>query len=348
MPTIGSDALTTWTTAVLESWGHPGADARFIADTLTDANLRGIDSHGVLRLPAYRERVTTGLVLPDARPEVVVERAVVRVDGRGAAGQLAAREAMLAVAATARSFGVASAVVRSSAHFGAAGFYARQLAREGFVAFVVSNSEPVVVPFGGRDPLLGTNPFAFAAPHEPHPLCVDMATATSAMGRVMVKAEAGEPIPPDWGIDADGHPTTDAGEVVSLLPFGGPKGYGMGMLVETMAGVLSGAAIGSDIGNMYSDFTKPQNSGHWLLALDVQQHLGLADFLTRMAVLVDRAHAVRPAPGGPGVLVPGEPEETRRAQRLADGIPVPDSVAAELHELGAPINLPLPIERTET
>ncbi|GAB3810959.1 Ldh family oxidoreductase [Tessaracoccus terricola] len=342
MATVEADALTAWTTAVLESWGHPGADARFIADTLVDANLRGIDSHGVLRLPAYRERVDAGLVLPDAKPEVTADKAVVHVDGRQAAGQVVAREAMLAVAATARSHGVASAVVRSSAHFGAAGYYARQLAREGFVAIVVSNSEPVVVPFGGRDPLLGTNPFAFAAPHEPHPLCVDMATATSAMGRVMVKAEAGEAIPPDWGIDADGHPTTDPGRVVSLLPFGGPKGYGMGMLVETLAGVFSGAAIGSDVGNMYADFSKPQNSGHWMLALDVEQHLPLAEFLTRMALLTERAHAVRPAPGSAGVQVPGEPEDTRRAQRLAEGIPVPDSVVAELDRLGAAIDRPLP------
>lgn len=342
MANVDADALTAWTTAVLKSWGHCEADASFIAETLIDANLRGIDSHGVLRLPAYRERVAAGLVLPNARPEVTVDKAVVHVDGHRAAGQVAAREAMLAVAETARSHGVASAVVRSSAHFGAAGFYARQLAREGFVAIVVSNSEPVVVPFGGRDPLLGTNPFAFAAPGKPHPLCVDMATSTSAMGRVMVKAEAGETIPPDWGIDADGHATTDPHQVVSLLPFGGPKGYGMGMLVETMAGVLSGAAIGSDIGNMYSDFSKPQNSGHWMLALDVDQHLPLAEFLTRMALLTDRAHSVRPAPGGSGVQIPGEPEETHRAQRLAEGIPVPDSMVAELEELGAAIKLPLP------
>lgn len=335
-------ALQIWCTQLLQRWGYSETDAAYIADTLVDADARGIGSHGVIRLPAYWRRVEASLIDPQARTALTQDKATMQIDAASVAGQLAARAGVAALETAAREYGIASVTIRNSSHFGAAGYYTRALARRGFIAMATSNAEPTVVPFGGKQAVLGTNPFAFAAPAEPHPLSIDMATSTTAMGRVLLAAASGTPIPPDWGIDEQGHPTTDPEKVVALQPFAGPKGYGMGMLVETMSGVLSGSAITSDIGNMYTDFSKPQRSGHWLMALDVSRHLLLADFVTRMAVLIERCHETPPSAGFDEVLTPGEPEERTRELRLRDGIPLAPATVGELSELGAAAQIQFP------
>lgn len=340
--TIDGVLLRDWTTHVLRTWGHRAEDAAYLAETLVDANLRGVDSHGVMRLPAYRARVAAELVKPEAAPLVHRSGATVRIDANGAPGQLAARAAVAEIDRASTDHGIAGATVRGSTHFGAAGFYARELARRGKVAIVVSNSESIVVPFGGREPLLGTNPFAFAAPTNDDPISLDMATSTSAMGKVLVARETGASIPSDWGVDAGGAPTTDPDAVASLLPAGGPKGYGLGFLIEVLGGVLSGSAIARDIGNMYTDFSKPQDVGHWMMALDVAHFLPLDRFVERIDGLVAEARGTAPAPGCSHVLVPGEPEEIARRRRTAEGIDVPDKVVAELMDLGREAGVDFP------
>jgi ureidoglycolate dehydrogenase (NAD+) len=332
--TLAKDALEGWVARLVEAWGYSADEAAYLAATLVDANLRGVDSHGVIRLPAYERRIAERLVDPGATPVVVVEGSVVRVDANGAAGQIATRAAVEEALRVSRETGVATAAVRGSTHFGAAGFYARWLAEQGAIALVVSNSEPIVVPHGGREPLLGTNPIAFAAPTHGAPVSLDMATSTSAMGKVLVAQAAGKPIPPTWGVDAEGEPTTDADAVTALLPAGGPKGYGLGFLVEILGGVLTGAAVARDIGHMYDDFSKPQDVGHWLLVIDIEHFLPLTEFTDRIQGLVDLAHAVAPAAGFGSVLVPGEPEDRTAEQRLRDGIPLAAATVQELRDLG--------------
>jgi len=340
--TISAAELQAWTGRLLEAWGYSPSDAGYLAETLTDANLRGVDSHGVIRLPAYQKRIEAGLVDPTAAPRVEVDGAIIRVDAAGAAGQLAARAAVDALVDRSAELGVATAGVRGSTHFGTAGYYARALARRGKVAIVVSNSEPIVVPFGGRDALLGTNPFAFAAPTTGEPVSLDMATSTSAMGKVFVARSNQTPIPADWGVDANGVPTTDPDAVAALLPAGGPKGYGLAFLVEILAGVLTGAAVAGDIGNMYSDFTRPQDVGHWMLAIDIERFQPMPSFVSRLDALIDVAHAVAPAPGHGRVLVPGEPEEITRTACGAAGIDIAESTVAELVDVGIAAGVPFP------
>lgn len=339
---IDGARLRSWVGQVTQTWGYEAADADYLAETLVDANLRGVDSHGVIRLPVYRSRIEEGLVDPQAEPIITRSGATVRLDANGGAGQLAARAALEEVDALCAELGVASAAIHGSAHFGTAGFYARELARRGRIALVVSNSEPVVVPFGGRDALLGTNPIAFAAPTSGDPLSLDMATSTSAMGKVLVARSRGEAIPEGWGVDAEGHPTTDPAAVAALTPAGGPKGYGLGFLVEILAGVLTGAAITSGIGDMYTDFTTPQDVGHWMLALDVERFQPRDRFIARMDALIAEAHAVAPAPGSDGVLVPGEPEERTRRHREAHGVDLPGAVLADLEQLGRDAGIAFP------
>lgn len=334
MPTVQAEPLRTWCRALLGSWGYGPEDADFLATTLVEANLRGIDSHGVIRLSAYYRRIVVGLIDPAAVPTVRRDRALVHVDAVRAAGQIAARTAMAEVAAVAREHGVATVDVSGSAHFGTAGFYARALAEQGFVAFVLSNSEPIVVPFGGREALFGTNPFAFAAPGPEFPISLDMATSTSAMGKVLLAQAEGTAIPGDWGVDADGVATTDPGQVQALLPAAGPKGYGLAFLIEVLAGLLSGSAVGHELGNLYHDLDRPQNVGHWMMAVDVGSHVPIADFTGRMATLIAMAHNTAPTAGVDSVLVPGEPEERTRQLRHRDGINLPPAVTNDLDNLG--------------
>lgn len=343
---IEGTRLTGWTVRILEAWGLTAEDAAYLAETLVDANLRGVDSHGVMRLPAYGTRFDAGLVLPRAEPVVRRSGATVHIDANGAPGQLAARTAVEEVDRLSSAQGIATAAVFGSAHFGAAGFYARELARRGKLAIVVSNSEPIVVPFGGREPLLGTNPFAFAAPTSGDPISLDMATSTSAMGKVLVARAKGTEIPPDWGVDAEGVPTTDPEAVTALLPAGGPKGYGLGFLIEILGGVLSGAAIAGGIGNMYTDLDRPQDVGHWLMALEVTRFLPLEEFIERIDGLIAEAHGTAAAPGFSQVLVPGEPEEAIRRARLVDGIELPHMVVTELAALGRTVGVDFPAART--
>lgn len=341
-PTVDAHDLTRWTGSVLASLGYDPADAAYLAGTLVDANLRGLDSHGVIRLPIYARRIQSRLVDPVAKPVVHRGRGIVRIDANGAPGQLAARLAVEELTDAARQNGVATAVVRGSSHFGTAGFYARALAERGFVAIVASNSEPIVVPFGGRKPLMGTNPIAFAAPGPDSVLSLDMATSTTAMGKVLVAQSAGRTVPDTWGVDADGAPSTDPSRIVALLPFAGPKGYGLAFMIEILAGALSGSAMTSGLGNQYSDFDRPQNIGHWMLAVDIASLMPLDDFRARVAELCDQAHSAPTAPGFERVLVPGEPEELTRAERLAHGIPVDTEVVAELTALGRSTGVSFP------
>ena len=334
MTVVAPDVLLEWVERLLARWGYDETDAAYVANTLVDANLRGVDSHGVMRLPIYATRVQNGLVDPAARPLVSVAGGVVSVDANGAPGQIAARDAVAALDAAASELGVATAVIRNSTHFGAAGFYARELANRGYIAIVVSNSEPIVVPFGGREALLGTNPFAFAAPTRGLPVSLDMATSTSAMGKVDLAIARHESIPADWGVDASGAPTSDPAKVAALLPVGGPKGYGLGMLVEILGGVLSGASIARELGNMYRDMTRPQGIGHWMMAIKIAAFMPFEEFLDRVDVLVGMTRATTPLDPSRPILLPGEPEDRTSRERSVAGIPLPADTLAELAGVG--------------
>lgn len=334
------DALQ-WAAQVFHRLGYTAGDADYLADTLIEANLRGVDSHGLIRLPIYSRRIEAGLVNPSATPLVTRDRGLARIDAAGAPGQLAARAGVDEAERAAREHGVGCVAIHGSTHFGAAGYYARALAERGLIALVASNSEPIVVPFGGREPLFGTNPIAFAAPSGDGVFCFDMATSVVAMGKVLNAQASGRSIPSDWGVDEHGEPTTDPARVVAAQHFGGPKGYAIAFMIEILAGVLSGAAVTSGLGNMYNDFDRRQETGHFMLALDIAGLLPLADFTTRLDGLTEEAHAI-PGAGEGGVLVPGEPEERIRRQRLAEGLALPGDVIAELTELGARLDVPFP------
>jgi uncharacterized oxidoreductase len=286
--------------------------------------VRGVDSHGAIRLPDYLGYIRAGLIDPSARPTVSVAGAVVQVAGRRAFGQLAARAATLAAVDAAAAHGIALAVVSDVKHVGRVGEFVEVCAERGFIGLAFCNGGPpggLVAPFGGRGRALGTNPLAYAFPVEGRsPVVADFSTSTVAEGKVRVYGEDGLPLPAGWIVDADGRPSRDPADLYAggaILPAGGHKGFALGILVEVLGGVLAGegcACAGDDPGN-----------GVVLVVFDPG-----ADFPVGSARAVAAIEAIEPADGFERVVVPGAPERATMAVREAEGIPLAEATLSAL------------------
>lgn len=314
--------------------GLPEADARRVAFCLVEADLRGVASHGVNRLPIYTRRLREGLVNP--RPTFRIESpaaAVGRLDGDNGMGFLVATRAMDEAIQRAGEFGIGLVLAHNSNHFGMAALYLLQALEAGMAGMVLTNASPAMPVWGGRAPFLGTSPFAMAAPG-PTPLVLDMATSVAARGKIRRAAQRGEPIPAGWALDPEGRPTTDAeaGYRGTVLPVGGPKGSGLSLMMEAFAGVMSGAAFGGLVRNQYEDFGAPPDVGHLFLALRPDVALGAEAYRGRMQDLVARAKTSPRADGFDEILMPGEPEERAATQRRLDGLTLAETDVAMLRD----------------
>jgi ureidoglycolate dehydrogenase (NAD+) len=338
------EALAGFCRQVLLQAGLGEEDAATVADSLVAADLRGVATHGVMRLPIYVERLRRGLIA--ARPAIRVRRtgpATATLDGGNGPGQVVALRAMEEAVAIAEEAGVGLVAVHGSNHFGAAGWFALHAAERGMIGLALTHAEADAVPFGGRRAALGTNPLAVAVPRaDGPPVLLDMATSAVAMGRVMVARRQGQPIPDGWAVDADGQPTTDPRKAKAVVPLAGPKGYGLAFVVEVLAGLLSGSRTGTEVRRMYDDFEQPQGIGHLLGAIDPARFLAPEDFTGGVERLAGQLKATPPAAGFDEVLLPGEPEERTRQRHRRDGIPIPDELARELAALGAELAVPWP------
>jgi LDH2 family malate/lactate/ureidoglycolate dehydrogenase len=340
---LEASALRNWAVALLEAAGLATEAARTVAASLVEANLRGVDSHGVARLPVYVERLRAGLVNGTPRPRVLREEgALALVDGDLGPGQVAGVFAAELAVALARRHGLGAVAVRRSSHYGAAAYYVMPAAREGLVALTTTNSEPYVVPFGGRLFGLGTNPIALAAPTPDGVFVVDMATSQVAANRVFNARDEGRPIPEGWAVDESGASTTDPNEAYAVLPLGGYKGYALAVMVEVLSGVLPGAGIAHGVGRIYDEWDRPQDVGHFHLALDPERTVGRVQFAERLHGLLAELRAIPPAPGHGEVLVPGEPEERAQREREAAGIPLGPALWEPLDRLSRELAVEVP------
>ena len=315
--------LTSAVAAIFAAHDVPRADARRVAECLVLADLRGVSSHGVSRVPIYLDRLRRGLV--KARPCMVLDRPVsvaARLDADDALGFVAATRAMAEAVDMARDHGMGMCAVRRSTHFGMAASYLLQAADAGMAAFVFTNASRAMPIWGGRAPFLGTSPFAFAAPAGDRPIVLDMALSVVARGKVRRAAARNEPIPLGWALDADGNPTTDAqkGYEGVVLPLAGAKGSGLSLMMEIMAGVMSGAAFGGAVGNQYSDFDAPQDVGHVFLAFRPDLFLEPGQYEARIEELIRRAKDQPRAAGVDRIMMPGEIEARATQIRRRDGI----------------------------
>ena len=335
--TVSHDEVQRFVQEVFVRLGVTEEAARHVAACLVTAELRGIASHGLTRVPVYARRVRMGLVNPRAVPRV--ERTGVgtaRVDGDNGMGALVGSIAIQEAMALADDAGVGAVAVFRSNHFGVAAYYVAQAVERGYIALMASNAPPTMAPWGGRAALLGTNPIAIGVPAGRHPpILLDMATSVVARGRVILAAQRGERIPEGWALDREGRPTTDARAALEgcVLPFGGPKGSALALVIDVLCGVLAGAGFGSRVRSMYDVWDAPQDVGHFALVVDVGRYMPREVFLRRVDELIDEVKACPPALGHDEVLLPGEKEHRLAQRRLSEGIPLPLDVLGQLREV---------------
>jgi LDH2 family malate/lactate/ureidoglycolate dehydrogenase len=331
-------ALVEHCTAILVQLGLPHRDAELVSDSLVDANLRGIDSHGVTRMGVYAERLRRGLVNPV--PDIVViedKGGSLLIDGGNGMGAVVTVRALDIALERLEEHGSVSVGIRNSNHYGAGAYFAKRAVARDAVVFMYSNAPSTMAPWGGMTPYLGTNPYTFAAPAGRHnPLILDMATSVVARGKIILAANRGESIPSGWAIDAQGRFTTDAQAALegSVLPFGGPKGYGIALMVDIMAGVMTGAGFGPRIGDLYREMGRPQDVGAFLQLTHAGAFMPVQAFKERMDLMIEEIKSLAPAPGVQEVLLPGEPESSTASRLSEAGIPLDDALIDTLEALG--------------
>ena len=334
MPLVPASDLTAFSVRLLAAAGTPAAVAQRVAQALVESNLVGHDSHGVLRLPQYVEAIRGGTLHPAGELTVLRDRpATALVDCGWTFGQVAAQRGMQMAMDKAAVCGVGTVALRHCDHTGRIGEYAVAAAQRGFIGQVVCNGSipgGLVAPFGGRRRALGANPMAWAIPNgSPQPLFLDFATSVVAHGKLQVAADKNEDVPEGWIIDKHGLPTRhpqDQFDDGAILPFGGHKGYALSVMIEAIGGALSGA--GFPIMPNYR-----WDQGTLLTAIQVEAFQSLAEFERLVAELGQQLKAIPRAAGVEEILLPGEPEWRCRAQRLRDGIPLPQKTWERLLEL---------------
>jgi LDH2 family malate/lactate/ureidoglycolate dehydrogenase len=343
---VREPALRAHLERLLDALGVPADQAVVVADNLVEADLRGIDSHGSQLMALYHRRVQSG----DLRPVTTIttlddQGSTVRLDSALGFGQVAGVAAMDLAVERALAHGVATVTVRELTHLGALAYYTLRAAERGCIAFAFQNGPTIVPPFGGTSGVFSTNPFSYAVPagDEP-PIVFDVATTAAAGNKILLARKRGDPaIPAGWANDDHGVPTTDpnAASIHQLQWFGGHKGFGLGMLVEIMSGLLADSCYGT-VENTESDLTGRERvaKGCGFVAIDVSRFLPLAEFRARVDRLVRDCHESALAPGTDRIYVPGEIEAHRRTERRRDGIPLPVALVAELDDMAASLGRP--------
>ncbi len=342
MPILPAPHLEDLATRIFAALGAPDADARWIATLLVRANLRGHDSHGVIRIPQYVGSVRQGQTNPRPKMTVLLDTETTAVvDGDLGFGQVVARRAAEVALEKATRHGLGAVGVRRSNHVGRLADYVEMAAERGFVGLMWTNAATAVsvVPYGGVGRRLSTNPLAVAVPgpNGEVALSVDMATSIVAEGKVRVKRNRKEPLPQGWAIDGEGRPVTDSTAFygpprAGLLPMAGHKGTALALVVEVLGGILSGAgAITPQPG--------PVLNGSFLLVIEIERFLPLADFLRQVTELTAFVKSSEPAPGTGEVLVPGEPEARMARERRANGIPVEDETWRQIEVIAAELKV---------
>jgi ureidoglycolate dehydrogenase (NAD+) len=333
--TVSAERLLDFCRRLLVAAGLSADDARVVAESLVEANLRGVDSHGVARLPHYLRRIAHGSINPQPRMRTFqLGPAVARIDGDHGLGQVVMNHATGEAINLAKQAGAGWVSVCNSSHCGALAYYGLRIARAGMIGLVFTHVDSFVLPYGSRQPFCGTNPICLTAPGRgDDALCLDMATSAVPWNTIVNAALEKVSIPLGWGVDSDGHDTTDPGAVTSLYPVGTYKGSGLGLMIDVLCAILGGAPMGPDIPKMYGDLTARRLLGGLVGAIDISRFVALETFQQRVSELIRRWNALRPNEGVERVLYPGEPEAMHRERRSREGIPIGMEVLKQLQAL---------------
>lgn len=342
--------LVRFTSNLLVEHDVPETQATTTAEHMLWADIRGTETHGLVRLPHYIRRMNAGLLDATAEPEVQrMLPAVTAVDGGNGLGHPPAHRAMREAIDGAHQHGVAVATVRNSGHFGAAGTYSAMAAEEGVIGIVMSNAAALMAPTGGAEKRVGNNPMSIAVPFGEFPIVLDMAMSAVAAWNIRMAADRGESIPLEWGLDSKGKPTTDPADVMDrgglLRPLGDHKGYGLALMIDMLTGVLSGGAFGQGVKRLEDD--APVDASHTCIAISVEAFMGARDFEERVQEMVTNIRSTPLATGATEVLVPGEREARVAREREVSGIAYPQDIFAALEVIAADkgIEPPSPVEQ---
>ncbi|HBB18739.1 MAG TPA: malate dehydrogenase [Syntrophus sp. (in: bacteria)] len=338
------DRLMTFCTQVLQKLDVPRDEAEITAGSLITANLRGVDTHGVLRLPLYAARLKRGAMTPSVTLTTEKETvATALLDGHNGIGQVVACRAMEIAIRKAREAGVSYVAVKHSNHFGAAAYYPMMALEHDMIGLAFTNASPRLAPTGGAVKLLGNNPFCVAVPTgQRPPIVLDMANSVVAAGKIRVRQKEGRPIPEGWALDEFGEPTTDPVAAMKgiLLAIGGYKGYGITFAVDLLTGVLADSSYGPRVKPIDNE-VEPAGTAHSFMAIALWAFTDVAAFKSRMDAYIDEIKSSKKAKGSEAIYVAGEPEYIKVQERMGKGIPLQPKVAAELSALGEELGIPV-------
>jgi LDH2 family malate/lactate/ureidoglycolate dehydrogenase len=309
---------------ILEGCGAPADKATLVAESLVGANLRGVDSHGVHLLGYYVEHIRHSHMRPEAEGRIASESGACLVyDGERAFGQVVSRHCCGHAIRLAEAHGLGMVTARNSNHFGAAAFWGQRMSEAGMLGIALCNASAAVPPWQGREGRVGTNPICVSSPSTGDGAwLLDMATTTVAKNKIARAAANNVPsIPLGWGMNDRGEPTTNPQEATLVMPLGGYKGSGLGLMVEILCAVLSGGAMSTDVGGTYL-FDRAMSTSQMFLAIDVRRFLPADEYQARMESLITTIKSAAPATGYSEVMVAGDPEWRIEKERLENGIPV--------------------------
>lgn len=337
-------SLESFTTQVLLAAGVTDAKAGLVAHSLIASNLRGIDSHGIQLLPFYIGQIEHNDMNVAGEGHIVSESGgCIVYDGENAIGQVVAENCCGHAVRLGQAQGIGIVVSRESNHFGAAAYWAQKISASGLIGLVMCNASPLVAPWQGKEPRVGTNPICVSVPGA-RTWLLDMATTTVAAGRIFKASFSKQPeIPAGWAMDSEGVPTTETATAMSglLMPLGGYKGSGLAMMAEIFCAVLGGGAMSTQLGGIRIH-GRPTRVSQCFLALDVQRFMPLETFEARMLELVGLIKSSAPAKGFDEVLVAGEPEWRSEESRKAEGIPISEGTWADLTAIAERYNVSIP------
>jgi ureidoglycolate dehydrogenase (NAD+) len=338
------EKLTKFCVDALTKAGLKPQDALIVADVLVMTDTWGTFSHGTGALANYVNTMKTGGINPTALPEVIAGgTGWAIVDGHSSMGMLGSTMAMNLAIEKARESTTSWVGVRNSSHFGAAGYYANMAARENMVGIAMSNADPNMVVPGARGHIIGNNPIAYAVPAgEEHPILLDIALSAVAAGKILGMKALGQAIPPSWLTDAEGLPTSEVGDWPnsgSMLPMAGHKGYGIALLIEVLAGALTGAGMLSEVKSWILQSKEVSHLGQAFIVINVGAILPIEHFRQRVDQIIRELRQSPKAKGSDRVYVPGEIEWGKREDALKNGIALPEPILTSLNRLGKQLGL---------
>lgn len=322
---------------ILEKVDVGRSDADKVADVLVAADLRGIKSHGLARLPIYIKRLQEGLINKKPNIKAIKEnKGVALLDGDNGLGQVASSIAMRKCIDLSKEYGFSMVGLKNSNHFGIAAYYSMMASENDLIGFVATNTSPLMAPFGGCEAMLGTNPFTVSIPAgNEADIVLDMATSLVPRGKIEVSKRNGQKIPTNWAIDSEGNPTDDPVEALkgTLLPVGGPKGYGMAVVIDILAGLMTGATYLDQVGSLFGDHDRNQNLGMVMVTLDVSNFMEIEEFKEKIDEYIYSIRGSKKVPGNDRIYLPGEIEYNNTMTNKKNGIKLENALVEEIREL---------------